>query len=126
VSRLRCPDCGQPGTPILYGLPVPEALEAAAEGLLVLAGCLEPTEPQHWHCPAGHRWASTDEQWEAAITAAMHVRPPCSSCGSPSIRLILPDEAEYFTAELDSGDAVVSPGLAVQYWYSCTSCVRMW
>jgi hypothetical protein len=50
----RCPDCpGAPlGVPLVWGLPSPEAFEAADGGELVLAGCLmEPGPTPRWACP---------------------------------------------------------------------------
>ncbi|MEO3746817.1 hypothetical protein [Plantactinospora sp. B5E13] len=59
-SGPPCPECGRPGVPVLYGLPGPEAGEAAAEGKLRLAGCLLPQTFDHWACTGGgHRWRDT-------------------------------------------------------------------
>lgn len=38
-TRLKCPLCGTPGVPILYGFPTHEAFEAAERGELIIGGC---------------------------------------------------------------------------------------
>ena len=50
----RCPVCGLPGVPVVYGLPGSDLAEAERRGLLVLGGC-EPHE-EAWACPNDHRW----------------------------------------------------------------------
>ena len=51
-----------------FGLPVPEAREAAANGELALGGCLADDDAPNWQCPAHHRWRDPDErEWEARL-----------------------------------------------------------
>jgi hypothetical protein len=47
--------------PLLFGLPVSEAAQAAAEGQLALGGCLLPEQPPNWQCRERHRWRDPDE-----------------------------------------------------------------
>ncbi|MBW6436292.1 hypothetical protein KZ829_21360 [Actinoplanes hulinensis] len=56
-----CPECGVAGVPLIFGLPVPEAVAAARSGELALGGCLMPPQPPNWECPGGHRWRDGDE-----------------------------------------------------------------
>ena len=40
-ARTKCPSCGGHSVvPIVYGLPTPEAMEAAARGEFELGGCI--------------------------------------------------------------------------------------
>jgi hypothetical protein len=69
-----CPTCGHPAVPVLYGLPVSEAAQAAEEGRIVLGGCF-PLDP-NWAClgPERHAWRSgedNDPQWRSAVGAAL-------------------------------------------------------
>jgi hypothetical protein len=58
--------------PLLFGLPVPEAHAAAADGQLVLGGCIAPDEPENWECARRHRWRDTDEvAWEEHVLAVL-------------------------------------------------------
>lgn len=68
-----CPDCHTTGVPLLFGLPVPEAREAAAAGQLALGGCFVPEEPvPNWQCPRQHRWRDADERkWDTQLLAAL-------------------------------------------------------
>jgi len=52
-----CQRCGQPGIPIVYGLPGPELFEAAEAGRVALGGCVIYDEMPIWRCSAGHEWA---------------------------------------------------------------------
>lgn len=71
VNRA-CPRCGATGVPLLFGLPVPEARVAAANGQLALGGCLVDDQPPNWQCPHQHRWRDPDEQaWEAQLLAIL-------------------------------------------------------
>jgi hypothetical protein len=71
VNRA-CPECGDTGVPLLFGLPVPEAREAAADGQLALGGCLVGDGPPNWQCPHQHRWRDPDEKaWEARLLAVL-------------------------------------------------------
>jgi hypothetical protein len=67
-----CPHCATTGTPILFGLPTDEAREAAAQGELILWGCLMPDDPPQWTCRQGHEWATTEPHWAAAIDAVIN------------------------------------------------------
>jgi hypothetical protein len=67
-----CPECAQPGIPLMFGLPIPEACEAARAGQLALGGCLLPYDPPNWQCPDGHRWRNADEEmWDARLLAVL-------------------------------------------------------
>lgn len=56
----------------MFGLPVPEALNAAADGQLVLGGCLIPDSPPNWQCPEQHRWRDTDEDaWDEQLRTVL-------------------------------------------------------
>ncbi len=57
-----CPECGTAGVPLMFGLPVPEARAAAADGQLALGGCVVPASPPNWQCPQQHRWRDADEK----------------------------------------------------------------
>lgn len=58
--------------PLLFGLPVPEARSAAADGLLALGGCILPENAPNWQCPEGHRWHEPDEHvWDERLLAAL-------------------------------------------------------
>ena len=61
-----CPECGMTGVPLLFGLPVQEARDAAAHGQLALGGCLVPDEEApNWQCPREHRWRDADTKaWD--------------------------------------------------------------
>src|SRR4051812_43511331 len=53
----RCPMCGSPGVPLLFGLPIEEARRAARDGRLALGGCfLSDEDPPNWECRLHHRW----------------------------------------------------------------------
>jgi len=60
-----CPKCGETGVPLLFGLPVQEARDAAANGHLALGGCVVDDDPPNWQCPRQHRWRDANEEsWE--------------------------------------------------------------
>jgi hypothetical protein len=107
-----CPTCGSAGRPVLFGLPAPEANEAAAEGKLILRGCIEPEDFPHWECSCGHEWASDENEWTEALIAVLSGRPHCSSCGGPTNYLVYPGAEEFFLDELARGDAELAQGLA--------------
>lgn len=67
----RCPQCSRAGTPILFGLPTPEARLAEADGAVVLRGCIVPEARPHWTCEAGHDWATEEARWGAQIDAVI-------------------------------------------------------
>lgn len=83
ASTIRlpiCAACGSSGKPVLYGLPVPEARQAAEMDLLVLAGCFHPDDAPLWQCPSRHQWPGEEPLWRAAIDIALHTaaaRPAC-------------------------------------------------
>ncbi len=52
-----CPECGQPGIPIVYGYPSGEMFEAAEAGRIALGGCIISEEMPTWSCSARHKWA---------------------------------------------------------------------
>ncbi len=69
---FSCPECGAAGVPLIFGLPVPEAQEAAQHGELALGGCMMPSSPPHWQCPRGHRWRDDDESaWDARLLSVL-------------------------------------------------------
>jgi hypothetical protein len=56
LEPRRCPTCGAPAVPIVYGLPGPELWEASERGEVILGGCvIIPENPSHG-CTNGHRW----------------------------------------------------------------------
>ncbi|BCY09092.1 hypothetical protein [Actinoplanes sp. L3-i22] len=56
----NCPECGEPGTMLVYGLPGPALADAAKAGRVSLGGCMiEPGQPD-WFCPARHSWTDED------------------------------------------------------------------
>jgi hypothetical protein len=59
VKRKRiCPSC-QSGAviSIIYGLPGPEAIKEAEEGLIALGGCCVDDDNPRWKCKAcEHEW----------------------------------------------------------------------
>ena len=54
--HLRCPTCGRPSTPIVYGYPEAEIMQAAKRGEVALGGCVIGREDPSHVCVAGHRW----------------------------------------------------------------------
>lgn len=56
-SRI-CPKCKSGlAIPIVYGLPAPEAVNAAEQGKIILGGCVISDDDLHWECSAcRHRW----------------------------------------------------------------------
>ena len=67
-----CPTCGSAGVPLLFGLPVQEARDAAAGGELALGGCIVGDEPPNWQCPQRHRRRDLDEQaWEERLLTVL-------------------------------------------------------
>src|SRR5687768_4023756 len=74
--RLRvipsCPECGAAGVPLMFGLPVPEARDAAEDGRLALGGCVVSPSPPNWQCPRRHRWRDADEQaWDDQLRTVL-------------------------------------------------------
>ncbi|MEV4135573.1 hypothetical protein AB0J72_25770 [Dactylosporangium sp. NPDC049742] len=60
------------GVPLMFGLPVQAAFEAAAAGQLALGGCIVDGEPPNWECPRQHRWRDADEQaWQEQLLAVL-------------------------------------------------------
>lgn len=56
----NCPECGEPGKMLVYGLPGPRLGRAADAGRVGLGGCMvEPGQP-NWYCPGGHGWWDED------------------------------------------------------------------
>jgi hypothetical protein len=116
----------------VYGLPTPAACEAANEGLLVLAGCLMPEDPDRWQCANSHAWKGVDEALpDAFLRAALQGRPRCPACGGPSIAHIYPGTIgeELWADEIATGEVVVAaeagpPG--VNWDQLCLSCRHVW
>lgn len=120
-----CPTCGSSGTPVLFGLPAPEADEAAAEGKLILGGCVVPEDLPHWECPGGHEWAGDEDEWTVALNAVLSGRPHCRYCGGPTNYLVYPGAEELFLDELARGDAELArdAGPSLTHWRRiCRSC----
>jgi hypothetical protein len=122
-----CPTCTIPGVPIVFGLPVPAAREAAAEQLLALAGCLRPDHPPHWRCPAGHEWSTSDAERMAAIDEVLSGRPRCPACGGATRYLLYGtiDDFEEFAVEIARGDAELATSLGprgVNWQHVCRTC----
>jgi hypothetical protein len=46
----RCPKCGGPVTPIVYGLPTEEMGRRAKAGEIVLGGCMVDEKSPTWLC----------------------------------------------------------------------------
>jgi hypothetical protein len=56
----------------MFGLPVPEAREAAQDGRLALGGCVEPEDPPNWQCPRLHQWRDASESaWRQRLTEVL-------------------------------------------------------
>lgn len=67
-----CPECGTSGVPLIFGLPVPAAQEAAQQGELALGGCMMPVRAPNWQCPRGHRWRDEDETgWDERLLTVL-------------------------------------------------------
>jgi uncharacterized protein with PIN domain len=49
-GTAECPACGGKLVPIVYGLPGPEASEAAMRGEIALGGCLVTRDDPHLAC----------------------------------------------------------------------------
>lgn len=47
----RCPRCGEPMLPILYGYPSAETMDAAQRDEIALGGCVVGDDMPRWHCP---------------------------------------------------------------------------
>ena len=75
VMRLAaevCPECGEPGRPVMYGLPTSAAVEAAAAGLIATPGCMRPIEPR-----TGSALATTSGSLMTIRVGMPHSAPPC-------------------------------------------------
>ncbi|WP_432977205.1 hypothetical protein [Dactylosporangium sp. CA-233914] len=56
----------------MFGLPVPEAFDAAAARQLALGGCIVGDEPPNWECPQRHRWRDADQKaWRERLLAVL-------------------------------------------------------
>jgi hypothetical protein len=63
MSRRRlCPRCSGSGTPIVYGYPDEELIEAAARGEVDIGGCVVPVDVEMFTCP------QCRELWGAAAS----------------------------------------------------------
>jgi hypothetical protein len=111
--------------PVLFGLPDPSASEAAAEGRLLLRGCVQPEDYPHWECPDGHEWIGDEALWSAALDDVLSGRPHCPACGAATRYLVYPGAEELFLDELARGDAELAPdpGAGLPGWSRiCRSC----
>ena len=58
--------------PLMFGLPVPEASEAALDGRLALGGCLLPEDAANRRCYRLHRWRDAAEgAWEQGLVEVL-------------------------------------------------------
>jgi len=53
--NVFCPECGNRGKPIVYGLPGPDEPD-----YLALGGCIVESDQPLYVCPCGHEWGTTD------------------------------------------------------------------
>lgn len=53
--NVFCPECGNRGKPIAYGMPGPDE-----PVYLALGGCIVQPESPLYFCPCGHEWGTTD------------------------------------------------------------------
>ena len=68
TCMASCPECGLPGVPLIYGMPGPEAMDAANDGELALGGCVMDEFPANLRCPNGHEWREPETaQWRARV-----------------------------------------------------------
>jgi hypothetical protein len=51
VPRPWCPQCGTRALPVLYGRPMPAALDLAKAGEAILGGCTAGPSSPRWSCP---------------------------------------------------------------------------
>ena len=51
MSQPTCPACASPMIQILFGMPTPEAFEAAERGEIILGGCCVTGSDPEWQCP---------------------------------------------------------------------------
>jgi hypothetical protein len=57
---------------LMFGLPIREARDAAADGQLALGGCIVDDELPNWQCSQRHRWRDADEKaWEEQLLAVL-------------------------------------------------------
>ena len=63
AAETKCPECGGPIVPIVYGLPSVELWESAERGEVVLGGCtVYPGQPTHsCGCGRSMRGESDDD-----------------------------------------------------------------
>ncbi len=66
MADERCLECGGRLVEILWGMPMPEAYEAARRGELVLGGCVVTDDDPAWQCSecGGRRSNSSTEAAE--------------------------------------------------------------
>ena len=77
----NCPECGAPGTMLVYGRPGPELSHAARAGRVSLGGCMiEPGQP-NWYCPARHDW--TDEDFDGRRRLLHEILAECNAPPPP-------------------------------------------
>ena len=128
-----CQTCGGGRVPVIYGKPTPDAWDAAAAGVVVLAGRMKMDNFEHWACSSGHRWpVENEEEWYQAVRAALWGRPYCPKCAGPSVELVYPGDPnlDAHTYDLEHGYAVMAntdpaPG---QPWADrvCQRCYHTW
>lgn len=54
-STHRCPTCGSPLVPIVYGLPGRDLLDAATRGEVIIGGCIIDVDDPTEGCPVCSR-----------------------------------------------------------------------
>ena len=62
--KHRCPECNSTNVlQILYGYPTEEDLKKAAEGKVILEGCIDTLNPPQWKCVnCGNKWLHDVEE----------------------------------------------------------------
>lgn len=66
-----CPQCGQKGTAISYGLPTREMWEAAEAGMIHIGGCIVWEGMPTWRCPQGHDWNEGQPRFDGSATVVV-------------------------------------------------------
>ncbi|GAA2708131.1 hypothetical protein [Actinoplanes palleronii] len=102
----NCPECGEPGTMLVYGLPAPPLLRAVEAGRVSLGGCMiEPGLPD-WFCPARHRW--TDEDLDGRGLLLDEIVAECNAPPPPPTAHVGAGVVEWRAGE--SALTLVAPG----------------
>lgn len=121
-AAMCCPTCGRRGMPVLFGLPDSSAEEAAAQGELILAGCVQPEDYPQWECEQGHEWSGDAREWDRALSVVLSGRPRCRSCGGPTRYLVYPGAEELFLDELANSEAELATSPADPFAHFARIC----